>query len=215
MHNFKDPLLPHITDRNSIFQECHVYLPLDMTNGLIGYGGNTKCMKSSSKPSPWSTNTALSPSPSQALWPANLDTMLREPPQRFPGPQVCPRSKKHTLAHEAKANTLIGLEGFFRLFPPAVSRCQWHWFSALLCHSPGIENTTNISSMAQCNILRDKGKSGCLCCCLINNYLINRTTCQHTTDSTSVWIWGRGAGEEDVLDWKYEPLDMKSGRMWA
>lgn len=89
MYNFKDPLLSHITDRSCIFQECPMYLPWDMTKGLSGYGENTKCMTGSSV-----LMSLLSPRPqilhyhlhsSQSLWPANLDTMLQEPPQRFPG----------------------------------------------------------------------------------------------------------------------------------
>lgn len=141
MYNFKDPLLSHITDRSCIFQECPMYLPWDMTKGLSGYGENTKCMTGSSV-----LMSLLSPRPqilhyhlhsSQALWPANLDTMLQEPPQRFPG---------HRSAHgPRKTLWLMRLHSWVwraLLPPPAVSRCQWHWFSVLLCHSPTTENLT-------------------------------------------------------------------------
>lgn len=120
MYNFKDPLLSHITDRSCIFQECPMYLPWDMTKGLSGYGESTKCMTGSSV-----LMSLLSPRPqilhyhlhsSQALWPANLDTMLQEPPQRFPG---------HRSAHgPRKTLWLMRLHSWVwraLLPPPAVS----------------------------------------------------------------------------------------------
>lgn len=116
MHNFKDPLLPHITDRNCVFRECLVYLPLDVTSALSGYGENTKCMKGSSvlmsmtlispKPSPWSTNTALSLSLLPSAVTNTPGYSATRATSEIPG--VCPWSQKHTLAHGA---VLIGLEG--------------------------------------------------------------------------------------------------------
>lgn len=72
---------------------------------------------------------------SQALWPTNLDTVLQEPPQRFLGFAHGPRNTLWLMG-------LYSLVWRALLPPPAVSRCQWLWFSAFLCHSPSTENLT-------------------------------------------------------------------------
>lgn len=145
---YKDPLLPHITNRNCIFQGCPMYLPLDMTNGLSGYGvliiqcSNTwrvypcwwawPCLVHSKVHGAQTLHYLFHSS--QPLWPANLDIMLQEPPQRFPGPGF-PRNTLWLMGtHSLVWRVLLPL--------PAVSRCQWHWFSAPFCHSPSAENLT-------------------------------------------------------------------------